>query len=907
MTRDRFRPMSTPGPTSVLRRARIRLLPLPGAALGLAVLVAVLAAALVSAPLFVSSAEQGAWDQEQDRISRASLGATVLGTTVGRRGGPPAGRVDAVDEYDRAVADAARSVGLRAPDLLTFLRGEVAARTDTGGDLARVVSLPGAPAALEILAGDPTADGVLVPAPLADPSAFAPGSTVTVQGEGGGAVDVPVAAVYRTPEAPLADSWDGYGFLFLPTRDQTTGDLVYPPAAVFAPLDTAQAVAAAVGEDMNLSWTVPLDDSVGVSGARTAADRYEALQAALTNPDGPVAGVVAEGGYETAAVRTSLPGALESVERTVELLAPPVRAVGIGGGAAALVLVGAWAGHRMRRRDDELRSLVARGLSPARAAGDVVRESVLPVLLGGAVGGAAGWLLVRALGPSSELPAGAAEPAAVALVLGLAAALLVVATVTAALVTRLDQIGRGQAASLLGRVPWLAVLTAVTAVTVVPLVTRAGDDAAGRVDVLTLAVPLLVTVVVAGAVTALLPRVGARADVRLRRLPTGGYLAARRVLAGSGTARLVVVTTALSLGLVVYAGALASSTDRTIAAKASVATGSDVVVELPRARAVEGPLPEGAMVVGTEPGVQVLPGGAEANVLVVPPEEVAGVVRWNEALADRPLAELMAALSGYDGDRVPVILSGELPGGVLEGTGDELTIDFGYFDMPVEVVARADAFPGQSERRPLLVADLDRYSAALEDAGRDPELVIARELWARGDVGTVLDGLPAAGIQPPPAEDVTTAAEFADRPELSAQTWSLDYLRAVALAAGALGLVGLAMHAMAQQRRRTVAALLLTRMGMSRRSADASAGVEIGLLAGLAALVAVAVALPASALVLRVLDPVPTLRPDALFQVPWGSIAIVLAGVVLVTAGSAVLVGRTARRATGGQVMRDAS
>jgi hypothetical protein len=33
----------------------------------------------------------------------------------------------------------------------------------------------------------------------------------------------------------------------------------------------------------------------------------------------------------------------------------------------------------------------------------------------------------------------------------------------------------------------------------------------------------------------------------------------------------------------------------------------------------------------------------------------------------------------------------------------------------------------------------------------------------------------------------------------------------------------------------------------------------------------------------------------------------VLAGVILVTAGSAVLVGRSARRATGGQVMRDAS
>ena len=65
-----------------------------------------------------------------------------------------------------------------------------------------------------------------------------------------------------------------------------------------------------------------------------------------------------------------------------------------------------------------------------------------------------------------------------------------------------------------------------------------------------------------------------------------------------------------------------------------------------------------------------------------------------------------------------------------------------------------------------------------------------------------------------------TAAEFAARPELNAQTWALTYLSAVALAAGVLGLVGLAMQAMAQQRRRTVAGLLLARMGMRRSASD---------------------------------------------------------------------------------------
>ena len=115
------------------------------------------------------------------------------------------------------------------------------------------------------------------------------------------------------------------------------------------------------------------------------------------------------------------------------------------------------------------------------------------------------------------------------------------------------------------------------------------------------------------------------------------------------------------------------------------------------------------------------------------------------------------------------------------------------------------------------------------------------------------------------------------------------------------------MQAMAQQRRRTVAGLLLSRMGMSRTASDSANGLEIGLLAGLGALVAVAVALPASALVLHLLDPVPTLPPDPLFEIPWTSIAAVVAGVVLVTVVGAALVGRSARRATGGQVMRDAT
>jgi putative ABC transport system permease protein len=559
----------------------------------------------------------------------------------------------------------------------------------------------------------------------------------------------------------------------------------------------------------------------------------------------------------------------------------------------------------MRRRDDELRSLVARGLSPARGAWDAVREAFVPVLIGSALGGIAGWLVVREFGPSSTLPPGVLPGSLVVLVAGAAAALLAIAIITVAQLTRLDSIGRGPAAQLVARVPWLAVTAAITVVALVPLVTGNGDTG-GKIDVLTLAVPLLVTVVVAGLVTAVLPWIGSRADARLRRLPAGAFLAARRVLSGQGAARLVVVTTALSLGLVVYAGALADSTARTIDAKASVANGSDVVVPVTRGSVADGELPENAMAVGVETGASLLPAEDTVDVLVVRPEQVPDIVRWNDDFAERPLTDLMSELSDYEGDRVPVVVAGPVSDDVLEATDGDLTLDFQYYALPIEVVGRAEAFPGQGSRDPLLVADWDRYTAGLEAEGRSAELILTREVWSRGDADAVLPGIIAAGYADDQSE-YSTAAEFGARPELTAQTWSLAYLRAIALAAGVLGLVGVAMHALAQQRRRTVAGLLLRRMGMKRRAADGAAGLEIGLLAGLGAVVAVLVALPASALVLRLLDPVPALQPEPLFTVPWASIAIVVAGVAVVTVLGATLVGRSARRATGGQVMRDAS
>src|SRR5687768_1070831 len=504
--------MRRPGPRSVIRRLRIRLLPVPGQALGLAVLVAVLAAALVSAPLMVASAGQGAWEQERERLGENALGTTLLSSSLAGRQVSSFGRIDRAAELDVAVGEAAADAGLEPPVSLSYLREPVAAFGPAGGDLAQAVYRTDAEQHVEIVDGAFSEEGVLLPQEFAEEAGLTTGDVVTLQGERSATTELRVTGLYVTPTAPLTPYWEAYAFLFLPFPDTITGELVWPPPVLLAPQTVVHDAALAVREDLWLEWFLPLEKGIGVTEARAAVDGTNELQVVMSDPESAVTELVESEGFQRPAPRSALPVALENVDRTVELLSPPVRAVGIGGGAAALVLIGAWAGLRMRGREDEQRSLVARGMSPARGAAHAAREALLPVLIGGAIGGLAGWLLIRELGPSTQLPPGVLPRSLAVLAAGALAALAVIAAVTAALVTRLDSIGRGPAAQLLGRVPWLAVTAAVAVVATVPLLTAEPDPEGAGVGVLTLVVPLLIVVVVAGTMTAVLPRIGRRAD-----------------------------------------------------------------------------------------------------------------------------------------------------------------------------------------------------------------------------------------------------------------------------------------------------------------------------------------------------------------------------------------------------------
>ncbi|ROP27244.1 FtsX-like permease family protein [Pseudokineococcus lusitanus] len=913
---------------------RQALLPFTGQAAALAVLVAVLAAVAVSAPLVVASSAQGAWEQRQEQVGQAV--GTTLTTTVAPQAGPASLRRTAVADLDERVRAAGGRVGLAAPRLTTSLATDLVAEAPDGATTeVQLVTRPGYADAVTLVEGEVTEDGVVAPEELVRRIGARAGDTLELvvpldrpsEEESLLRVDVVLTGVYEDVTVPLPDFWQGIGSLVVPTVSADELEPSVPPPALLASAETSRRLEQATGSDVFATWYFPTPPGLLVPRVREVSAATRTLQAQLSAPDQPVAALAATLGLAVPEVRTGLPAVVDDVDRTVTLLEPPVRAVGVGGALAAAALVGAWAGARARRREGELRALVARGLSPARGAAQAGAEALLPVLVGLVAGAGLGWGAVVLLGPSPRLPVEVVPTALAVLAVAGVVAVGLVVVVTAAAVARLGRVGLGPAAQLVGRVPWLPVLAAVTVVATVPLVARAvrddGTVAPGEVDVLTLVVPLLVVVVAAGAVVAVLQRLAPRLLGRARRLPVPALLALRRVVAGPGATRLVTVTTALALGLVTYAGALADSAARTVAVKSSVATGGDVVVDLPRstdppsagdvaALADPGAGVPALTVVGEDQRAEVLPAGVEADVLVVDPGSLADVVRWETRLSSVPLAGLVAALrtgpGGVEG-RVPVVAAGDLPEALVDAVDGQLTVDLGGYQVPVQVVGRADAFPGQSSLRPLLVAPWDAYSAALEASDRDPATLVERRVWARGEPGPVLDVLAAAGIAPagPTADGaVRTAADFATRPELVAQTWSLGYLRAVALAAGLLGLVGLALHAAAQARQRAVAALLLARMGMTTRATAAAAALETGALALLAASVAVAVGLPASALVLRLVDPVPTLPPDPVLAVPWTTVAAVVVGAVVVAGAAGALAARTVRTAALGQVMRDA-
>src|SRR5262249_38330005 len=148
---------------------------------------------------------------------------------------------------------------------------------------------------------------------------------------------------------------------------------------------------------------------------------------------------------------------------------------------------------------------------------------------------------------------------------------------------------------------------------------------------------------------------------------------------------------------------------------------------------------------------------------------------------------------------------------------------------PVRKLGTVHTFPGRTSN-PLVITSY----AALEKASHmahvgDPLDTTLSYLWAKGPPSKVGPALAKAGVD---TYYMTTVGAFRKSPDVELAARTYRYLRPIALAAGALVLVGLLLYLQARQRSQTIASALGRRMGLRRGAETLSLCLEVaGILA----------------------------------------------------------------------------
>ncbi|MQA32699.1 FtsX-like permease family protein [Modestobacter roseus] len=891
--------MSRPALWRLAPWTRAPLLGLRSAAAVVAVLVttAILACAVASAPLFLSSARSAALQQQlAQRCAEVGWAQTGIGWaladpedgtplygTDGQR--PPVDQdlIDAWAERDRTAVPALGTAtigqsGVRAQSLL--LAGPDGEPLST---LVTALHRPDLAEHLQLLDGDLDTPGLLLPRSVARGDALTAGDELAV-----GGVPLPVAGVYtdlaETPDDPY---WCDYELLFL---NEASANSAPPPVVLATDEATFYRLATATGGARRLQQVQVDPETLSVTDAEQLLTEQAEVQA-VAEPE------IARLGAQVAGpvLNDRMPDAIDRARLIERGLRGPVIPVAVAGALLALVLVASAGSFWADRRATEVRLLAARGVGPVPLAGKAALELGLPALAGAALGWAASRLLVARLGPADDL-----DPAATTAAVWAGVAAFVVGLAAASLVAGLR--ARGTAERPLGaaprwpaRVPWEVALLLAAAWCWLLLEGRDAvvDDAGvAQVNGLLVAFPLLA---IAGA-AALLARVLSAGLPRLRRWAgrrgPAVFLAVNRLSAARLATATLLVAVTLPVAVLGYTATLTASAQTTLDAKVGVQIGAEAAVtSLSRFAPTTGIDAVGTLVERYEADA-VEPDGSRVDVQVlgVDPDTFAGTAFWDESFADRPLADLVAELTGpaVDG-RLPVVAAG-LP------TGDP-GLRLGRMELPAQVVATAQVLPGRRIDGPVVLVDADRLPDVPREAGAERRA----EVWTNDDPDAAVTALVDAGgarnrtLTPPL---VLNTANFLGI------TWTFGYLSALAVFVGVIAVGGLLLYLEARSRTRVSGYVMARRLGLTRAAHLRSLLVELAGVAVAGVLLGAVLAAGAVALVYRRLD-VDLLRPPTpLLDVPWAA-AAGTAAVVLAVAGLAALYAqRAADRADPATVLR---
>jgi putative ABC transport system permease protein len=585
-------------------------------------------------------------------------------------------------------------------------------------------------------------------------------------------------------------------------------------------------------------------------------------------------------------LRTDLPFLVTRAHDVQHALQPPITGLAVGAGLAALGLVAVAGSFWAERRRTELELLSVRGVGPAALAGKGAIECALPLFCGLAVGTALAVLGVVLLGPARSVTPNSVVVATLFGPAGWLAALVAVAVAVRRRL-RTGPVRRTRRSALPGTA--LEVLLLVAALAglrqVSPLQTSSQTESLPTFGLARLVLPLLVLVLLARVVA----RIGVFTLGRLRgrgdswRVPL--LLAVQRLGAVPRVPAALAVAVAVASGTCLYAAGLASSLQRTVAAKAEVFVGGQGAIELNGRQ----PLPRIGGLEHTTPVLYLSrprldsSSGPTVDVVAVEPSTLAHGAAWDPSYSGASLATLMHRIAARTtADAVPAIAVGDVP--------DQATMVLDLnapLPVPVRVVARVRAFPGMRTPPFLVVARpvLEKLAPTAAESSTE-------RLWVDGPIQPLAGRLRSAGLQ---IRSTLTVESVSAAPSLEAVLDTLNVLRSLGLLAAVLAAVGLLVYVDVRARQRRLASVLTRRMGLRARADWLSGWLEIGGAAGAGLVVGTFAGMGLVAYVSSLLDPIPLVPPQPIVVLPLryaGGLAI---ATLAVTALAAAMTLRSTR------------
>jgi putative ABC transport system permease protein len=904
------------------RKSLLLLLRYPEILLALIVSAAILAIAAGSGSLFLSSASSAALREEALKVEPATAGVTVredVNTATEQE-------TTARDSALRAALGSEPALGPPVTTLLTDVMKVVNPTSSKPSLSGRLITRTDAFGRVELIDGGGT-DGVWVSDYHARELGLRPGDQVVLQATGfrstagifgyktRGRAPARVAGIYRILAAsPPTDYWQPlYEYIYSPTGNAVLPPFVIAPRALFYELNSRIRLGGQVSNVATTQWEYPLEtEGLTLSKARRLASKLDVIGHELeaeaegvfvlnprTRDENGEASRFAP--FSFPSTNTVLPDLIEGARETVGGIAAPVRLMSLAGVGIALVMIAAAAAFSVRRRRAEALLLSARGIGAGAFAVKAALEAIGPIGAGAAIGWLASIPLLKALGPGDVLDEGVAVRALWQVVVVSVIAVVLVAVVATVAEHREGEVAGPRTLTRVKAWWWTALLWVLAAIaygvllsgSLAPVSTE-GDGAS--VDVVVLIFPIVM--IAAGAITAaqVLVRVLPSLKGAGSRLSTPLYLALRRLAAANRIALALVASSALAIGVLIYAGAMVASVEATAQAKASVSTGSDVAGVLQIGARVPDDLPFPTTEVDRLEDVSLAESEIPVELLIVDTGSLPDAVHWEADFAASSLDDLVTTIKAPREGALPVIAVGR------EGGGDAATLQLFTAEVPLEIVARASAFPGMNAEGATLIASSSAVGRLPEDQRATLEGASkVHEVWARGDPSQIVDALNDRNVA---MIAVHTAEEARATPGLRAAAWTFSYLQAVAVGGGLIVIAGMLLYLQARQRAGILSFALARRMGLRSRAFRVSVAVEVGVMLLASLVIGTGLSLIAVFLVYKRFDILPSLPPDPLFRVPVITFALAAVGLIAAAAVAGRVTERRARSANVAENLR---